>query len=282
MINITHLTQQQFKALPLVIEGESKEVRYVGDGLVVIKLKPTIYSYTHNRTGRIGGSDTLRLKAIQKILPILKAHNIHHSYREVNDDWILSQLVLQPCQNDQELPFRPNDMSASDIAQLPVAPPIEVIAKYRHTGTSKHRYYAMDTYPTRFNDTIQPDRPYPETLIRFDWRNPMHHPQTRDRLADEVLSEQMADWYIDTCAARKLAAKTFAVLGQYFQASGLDLWDICFFISQDGSTLFGEISPDCMRVRTTDNSPMDKDIWRAGGSSKEIVTKWQTMIQMLQ
>lgn len=282
MVNIDTLTHKEFQALPLVVEGESKEVRYAGNGLVVIRLKPTIYSYTQNRTGIITGSDTARLKVIQKILPVLRAANIEHTYQHVNDRWILSELVLQPVTDENPIPFRPSDLSAKQLSMLPKAPPIEVIGKVRHTGTSKHRYYRMSSYLTRQGNQIQPDQLYSETVIRFDWRNPMRHPTTNERLADEVLCDQMADWFIDVSAARQTANRAFEVLQRYFAACALDLWDICFFIDESGTKLFGEVSPDCMRIRAKNRGAMDKDIWRAGGSSKEVLKKWQQVQEMLQ
>jgi len=282
MINIHTLTEEEFNSLPLVVEGESKVVRYAGNGHVVIKLKPTIYSYTYNRTGIIPGSDTLRLKAMQRILPYLKQHGVYHAYQDISDHWILATLVLQPVRKGKKKPFEPLDMTKEEIEKLPKATPIEVVVKARHTGTSKHRYFEMDTYRTRLHESINEDQKYPEIVVRYDWRNPMYHPTDNTRLADEVLSEQMADWYINVEKSRQLARRTFVLLTKLFSAHQLELWDICFFISEDGSMVFGEISPDCMRVRTSDNVAVDKDVWRAGGSSKHVLKKWQSMVQMLE
>lgn len=281
MVDIETLTVPEFRQLPLVTEGESKEVRYAGEGEVVIKLKPTIYSFTHNRAGIIEGSDRLRLQAIQKIMPVIIAAGLEHTYREVNDHWITSELVLQPDIQGKKPAFRPDDLSQKEIDELPVAPPIEVIAKARHTGTSKHRYFDLPNHPTRFGNHISVDAEYPESLIRFDWRNPMWQPDTGIRLADEILPEPMADWFIDTKTARYTAHTAFKALSDHFQKNGLDLWDICFFISQDGDKLFGEISPDCMRVRSAGGSSLDKDVWRAGGSHIDVMQKWQALVDAL-
>lgn len=281
MVNIEKLTVPEFNKLPLIVVGESKEVRYAGEGESIIRLKPTIYSFTHNRTGEVPGTDTLRLKSIQNILPIIRSLGIDHTYREVNDQWILSDLVMQPDLPDAPA-FTPDDLTAKEIAELPKAPPIEVIAKARHTGTSKHRYFQFSEYCTRSGIKIGAEETYPEPVIRFDWRNPMHHPATDERLADEILPDQVANWFINTEVARKTAQTAFNGLCEYFSKKDLDLWDICFFISEDGKRMFGEISPDCMRVRTLGNMSLDKDIWRAGGSSDTIKSKWQQMINMLE
>src|SRR5689334_20688647 len=110
MIDIEKLAVDEFKELPLVVEGESKEIRYAGEGQVAIRLKPTIYSYTHNRAGEIPGSDTVRLRAIQRLLPCIRELGLAHTYQEVNNNWILSELVRQPATPEHPDPFLPPDL----------------------------------------------------------------------------------------------------------------------------------------------------------------------------
>ncbi len=277
---LSTLTTETFRSLPLVAEGESKEVRYYGDGQVVIRLKPTIYSYTHNRTGEIPGSDTARLRVIQSLLPVLLSAGIAHSYKSVTDTWILSDLVLQPITKNEKR-FVPTDMTDEALAELSIAPPVEVVAKAVHSGTPKHRYYNFENYPTRLEGTyVGPEANYPAPFIRFDWRNPMYD-ATGTRLADEVLPEPMANWFIDVDEARKTAITAYAALRKHFQAKGLDLWDICFFVAEDGKKMFGEVSPDCMRVRSLGAESLDKDIWRRGGSSDVVLEKWNKLADIL-
>lgn len=279
-----HLTN--FSSLPLVAEGESKEVRYAGNGKVIIRLKPTVYSYTHNRNGIVPGSDTLRSNAARILTNVVTNAGIPHSYQQFTKDYIVSELILQPITAQQPLPFRPDDLSNDQLAKLHIAPPIEVVVKKVHTGTPKHRYYQFDNYPTRFGfpdktQGIKADTAYPETTVRFDWRNPLHDNQG-NRLADEVMSDDMANWFIDVKLAKQTALDAFKALDTYFHKRGLELWDICFFITQDGTTLFGEISPDCLRVRAADGSSLDKDIWRSGGSSHTVLEKWQLFVDTIQ
>ena len=206
MIDIDRLTEEEFRALPLVVEGNSKEVRYGGNGLVVIRFKPTIYSFTYNRAGIVPGSDVLRLRASKILIEILRAADIRHAYRYMNDRWVLADLVLQPITAMNLHPFRPDD---TDWSNLPVAPPIEVIVKRMHSGTSKHRYYGMAGYPIRGshafyrNMTFELDGAYPEPFVRFDWRNPLYDLSGK-QLADEVLGDTMADWFIDVTKARQM------------------------------------------------------------------------------
>lgn len=280
MIDIDTLTMEGFRALPIVVEGESKEVRYAGKGNVVIRLKPTVYSYTYNRTGIVGGSDVARLRAVKKFLEVLRSSGVAHTYRQVNDRWILSQLVLQPVREGEPQPFRPIDLTAEQMAKLPIANPIEVIVKRYHGGTPKHRYDSFTSYLTRTGEYVVDEGEYPDLVVRFDWRNPMHNAQG-ERLADEVLPDDMAEWFIDTAAARQTVLGAFEALSQFLTAKGLELRDICFFVSTDGHTLFGEVSPDGMRVRDATGN-LDKDIWRAGGSSKLLLEKWQQLADIVE
>lgn len=280
-MNITTLTLHQFRKLPLVVEGESKEVRYAGKGEVIIRLKPTVYSYTHNRGGEIAGSDIVRLRAIKALLPVLREAGIQHTYREVNDQWIRSQLVLQPVVKGDPLPFMPTDLSATEISKLPRATPLEVVVKARHSGTPKHRYYRFSDYATKNGQYIKPDDAYPTSVVRFDWRNPLvDHLGTR--LADEVMPEVMAEWFCDTARSQHTARNAFDALRDHLGSRELELWDICFFIAEDGQTMFGEVSPDCLRVRAKDGSSLDKDVWRSGGSSDHVLAKWQQFVDLLE
>ena len=59
------------------------------------------------------------------------------------------------------------------------------------------------------------------------------------------------------------------------------MYDVCFFISEDGSKMYGEISQDCGRFRHFDLGALDKDVWRSGGSRGEVVEKWQLLLDMI-
>lgn len=261
------MTDEQFASLPLLKEGESKEVRDAGrtsEGkrLCVVKFKPTIYSFTANRTGIVPGSDLLRLRATRVLTAVLRDAGIRHAYLEVGDRFVLSEYV----EDD---------------------PNVEVIVKAFHSGTSKHRYYGMAGRHVRqgssFAGTAFADMDaYPHAIVRFDWRNPFEHPVTRVRLADEVMPEDVADWWIDTRAARLTAMRTFAALQDFLGARDIVLYDLCLFISSDGQTVFGEISQDCGRFRHFDLGELDKDVWRAGGSHAEVLEKWELLCQMIE
>lgn len=287
MLDIDTLTEKEFVALPLVIEGESKEVRYAGDGAVVIRFKPTIYSFTANRTGIVPGSDILRLRASRKFAEVLRNVGIRHCYRKINDRWVFADLILQPKTEHNPTPFRPDDLTNESFNVLAMAPPIEVIIKRMHSGTSKHRYFNMPGHPVRNSHslfggfTFGTDDAYPMAIVRFDWRNPLYD-NTGTRLSDEILPEPVADWYIDVKVATRTALSVYEALTDFLNERDVVCYDLCLFITEDGKTVFGEISQDCGRYRHFDLGSLDKDVWRAGGSSKQVLEKWQLLLDIIE
>lgn len=287
MIDPATLTGADFAALPLVIEGESKEVRYAGGGLAAIRFKPTIYSFTANRCGVVPGSELLRLRASRVFLEVLRRAGVPHGYLAVSDRFALAGLVLQPATESSPRPFRPADLPPEALARLPVAPPIEVVVKRMHSGTSKHRYYGMAGHPVRSGHPyfggmrFGPDDAYPEPVVRFDWRNPLLDGQGR-RLADEVLPDTVADWYIDTARARRTAQAAYEAVADFLAERDIVCYDLCLFVTEDGGTVFGEISQDCGRFRHFDLGSLDKDVWRAGGSSEQVLAKWELLLDRIE
>ena len=88
-------------------------------------------------------------------------------------------------------------------------------------------------------------------------------------LADEPLPDDYASiWLDDVPGAKRLARETFEWIEELFFSKSLRLIDICFFLDRTGQVIFGEISPDCMRVRSNasdEGEALDKDEWRSGG-----------------
>ncbi|MBI1902441.1 MAG: hypothetical protein HYS13_15170 [Planctomycetia bacterium] len=163
---------------------------------------------------------------------------------------------------------------------MPRFAPVEVVVKRRHIGTPKHRYRFIEQYPTRAGKILAADAEYPELQVRFDWRNPVRD-SSGQRLADEIMSEQFADLYIDVPKARSLAIAAFEALATFLSGRGLVLDDICFFIDRDGRCIFSEISPDCLRARAVGEGSLDKDVWRAGGGSELLTEKWTKFLERI-
>ena len=268
ILNINEITDEEFKELPLVTMGESKEIRRLeftidNKPLCLIKLKPTVYSFTANRCGVLEGSDKLRLRTTKVFTDLLKDCGLHHSYLQVGDNYILSYLI----EGNHK---------------------IETIVKAYHSGTSKHRYFEMDNCPTRKEHpwasgySFNKEDAYPHPIVRFDWRNPMYHPQTNARLADEALPEDIADWYIDTKKAKKTALSAFKVISEFLSDRDILLYDICFFIAEDGRTIYGEVSQDCGRFRHFDLGSLDKDVWRSGKPPEDVYKQWELLAEAVE
>lgn len=262
-VELKDLTFEVFRTLPLFVEGESKEIRTLDyeKKIGIIYFKPTIYSFTSNRTGIVEGSNIPRVKVSEVLCELLKANGIHHSYIAYADEFVVTELVT--------------------------APNIEVVVKANHTGTSKHRYFGMnqshvrESHPYYSGFKIEDMQPYPTPIVRFDWRNPFENPVTKEKMADEVLCDEQADLFIDVKEAKKTARKLFAILSNFLDKKNIVIYDLCLFISEDGKTVFGEISPDCGRYRHYDLGSLDKDVWRAGGSSQQVLDKWNLLYEMI-
>lgn len=281
------MTPEEFGALPLVIEGESKEVRYLGSGKVAIRFKPTIYSFTSNRCGVVEGSERLRLRACRVFLSELKKAGIKHAYCEVTDDYVIADLVQSP--DTEYAKYGLSPFTPDDVPPCLTGNSIEVIVKRFHSGTSKHRYKGMagarvrQTHPLfgQVGWTIRPEDAYPAPIVRFDWRNPLMDADGK-AVADEILPEDLADWFIDTKKARATALRVYDVLESFLAERDIVLYDLCLFIAEDGETVYGEISQDCGRFRHFDLGSLDKDVWRSGGSSADVLSKWELLLQLIE
>ncbi len=260
----------KFTDFPVIKEGESKIIHNVGNDLVAIRYKPTVYSYTANRTGVIQGTDTLRLRATKVFLDVLKNANIKHSYIEVfpEQGYVKAHRVFDTRKHPE---FKINSLCQ---------PPIEVVVKDFHVGTPKHLYYKMEEYSTLQGHFIQPNSEYSETIVRFDWRNPLQD-ENGNRLADQVLPEQMAAWWIDVPRAKATASLTFKILNDFLRERGIVMKDICFIISDDGETICSEISSDCGRF-SFEGESLDKDLWRNGSGSELVLEKWQQFVELIE
>jgi phosphoribosylaminoimidazole-succinocarboxamide synthase len=162
-----------------------------------------------------------------------------------------------------------------------------VIVKRYHGGTSKHRYRGMHgirvrpSHPFYGDVQLVDDGAYPEPIVRFDWRNPLRD-ASGERVPDEILPEDLANLFIDVKAARRTALRVYAALEEFLGERDIVCNDLCLFLSADGNTVFGEISQDCGRFRHFDLGSLDKDVWRAGGSSADVLAKWETLLSLIE
>lgn len=280
-----------FSKLPLVIKGESKEVRYVGGGLVAIKFLPTLYSYSKNRAGVVEGTDELRLAMCKKMQEVFRLGGVPHAYIHIDHGFVLAHLVMpSPVEfykYDQVI-FSPSDLSKEQIDLIPKCPPVEVVVKKYQTGTLKHQAFALELCKVRDGHplagmTYEEENVLPEPFVRFDYRNPLKD-KSGNRMADYTPGDDMMNLLIDTEKAKNLALQAQVAIDKFLNKSDIVNLDLCFNgITEDGTMMCAEISQDVGRFRHYRIGSLDKDIWRAGGTRcvEEILEKWKVMVDMI-
>jgi hypothetical protein len=182
--------------------------------------------------------------------------------------------------------------------------PLEIVVKEYCEGTDKHSYYK---YREMFTDADgrYNNGPY----IRFDWRNPNHLNNNnidvresmkdyyeieremgkqefmkrflKNPMGDKTISEMLVKNTVfdDIETVKEHIMKLYHTIRFHLTNVGITIKDVCFMISHedDGKYYFwSEINQDCMRLVGKDHDKFDKDLWRAGGSSREekLVAKW--------
>lgn len=257
---ILHGLVIDFPNLPLLTRGESKEIRLLTPKITLAKLLPSAYSFTNNRYGEVPGTEQVRAYFCADLFrEMARRPGKHHlanaflGLLESTDGPLLAEHRVEPGN-------------------------IEIRVKRYHIGSPLHRYLYTDQHCTangappltRWSRFAQP-------VVCFDWRHPLTDSEGR-RLADEPLPDDYAALWLDAPQrAKQLARDTFEWIENFFEARSLKLIDICFFIDRTGSVLFGEISPDCMRVRgqAADSSEaLDKDEWRSGGEPEAVLDRY--------
>lgn len=260
-----------FDSLPLVVEGESKIIRKWTERLVAIRFKATVYSFTANRYGEAPGSDRVRLKFTAALFRLMAAAKFEFDAKprsaflaevESASGPLLIERLVEPCN-------------------------LEVRIKRYHVGSPLHRYRYTEKYMTVQNGKpllrwSRLDRP----VVCFDWRHPLLD-EEQNRLADEPLPDDYAAIWINNFPnAKKMALQTFLWMETVFEGADLRLVDVCIFIDREGQTIYGEISPDCMRVRLGlgdpgQSEPADKDLWRSGHSPDALLLRYEDLYQRL-
>jgi phosphoribosylaminoimidazole-succinocarboxamide synthase len=260
-----------FEALPLLFEGESKIVRLWTDRVVVLRLKPTVYSYTMNRYGEVAGTEQIRAKfsaaLFRKMAALAPKGNI------ILKNAFLAELVSP----DGPLLVQRRVETCN----------IETRIKRYHIGSPLHRYRYTERHPTTQScGPLQRWSRLDQPVVCFDWRHPLHD-EAGNRLADEPISDDYAGvWMHNVAHAKELARTTFLWLEELFVCAGIRLVDMCIFIDREGEMIYGDISPDCMRVKLGLQEPVltesaDKDVWRAGGSSSELSARYEELYNRL-
>jgi phosphoribosylaminoimidazole-succinocarboxamide synthase len=251
-----------FDELPQLVRGDSKDIRLLTPSIALARLLPTVYSFTHNRYGEVPGTAELRARFSADMFRAMAArpgrHHLSSTFLglvESSHGPLLAEEVIEDCN-------------------------LEVRVKRFHIGSPIHRYRYTDRHATVSGPPLTRWTRFATPVVCFDWRHPLHSDEG-DRLADEPISDDYAGiWMRDVARAKALARDTFSWLEELFAQAGLHLIDICFFIDRSGTAVYGEISPDCMRVRSRasdDADALDKDEWRSGGDPEVVLRRYQTL-----
>jgi phosphoribosylaminoimidazole-succinocarboxamide synthase len=256
-----------FSDLPLLTRGDSKELRLLTPRVIAAKLLPTVYSFTQNRYGVAPGTDELRARFSAEIFRAMECSpgsrylaSAFLALHESEAGPLLIERLVQSCN-------------------------LEVRAKRYHIGSPVHRYRYTEKHPTANNGApVTRWMRFEQPVICFDWRHPLTD-EDGTRLSDEPISDDYAAlWIDDVASAKRLVRDTFYWLEERFATHGVALIDFCLFVDRSGKVVFGEISPDCMRVRhaaNDDADALDKDTWRAGGSPAGVLQKYQALFNIV-
>ncbi len=279
-------------------EGESKIIYKIiskysyFDELVLITLKPTIYSHSKQATGEIEDLEKIRAQGTMIFMEMLFRNEITHVYKSINFDGI----IISKFANTNQL---------------------ELIFKRYCEGTDKHSYYGLKNV----NQIVLESGEYSNSLyIRFDWRNPNHviggtsgiNPNTHFcyylieeyegkeqffnkylsktntlgivPFGDKTINSDILENYANVNKIKESVIKIYATISSYLNKIGIEAKDGCFMIDSEGKYFWSEINQDCMRLKTLDSTvSYDKDIWRIGGSSQSnsIINKWTELNFMM-
>jgi len=255
-----------FEALPSLVLGDSKDIRLLTPKVTVARLLPTVYSFTNNRYGTVPGTDEVRARFSADVFRAMAESpgNRHLASAflglvETPAGPLLAERRVNPCN-------------------------LEVRVKRFHIGSPLHRYRYTENHPTVVGPPLSRWTRFPYPVVCFDWRNPLRD-DAGERLADEPISDDYAGiWMVDPQNAKRLARECFEWLEERFRLAGLQLIDICFFIDREGRVIYGEISPDCMRVRSgasDDAEALDKDQWRSGAPASELLPRYRQLHEMV-
>jgi hypothetical protein len=214
---------------------------------------PSIYSHKKRRAGFIAGSDKERMEMTKYVLRLLAYELIPHTYWYVGSKYILVEKLEKP------------------------PPRVEVVVKSRWAGTDKYRLVGLNECKSRLTGgmIVGENDLYPNLYCRIDWRNSNDHVE-----GDVAITEDLADHLINVVEAKKLAIQTFEVYRKHLNNFNVDLHDICFFITEGGDRIFGEISQDNARY-ASGRVEFGKNLWRSGNSSEEVLANWQKLTVMM-
>ncbi|EKD93011.1 MAG: Acetamidase/Formamidase [uncultured bacterium] len=242
----------KFDTLPLFHSGDSREIRTVKDdsSLLIQKLQPTMYSFAEKGSVAAPAKTAeLRAKMNQKLSEILHHNGVRTTTLETEKEFVLMRKVE-------------------------AAKRVEVVVKSAFIGSPAHLYSSLSQTLTRTGETIAKGAPH-APYVRFDWRNPPPG-------EDITIPEGLVAHFIDTERASDTVLKAFEVLEKYLSERKLKLRDGCFFLSQDGSTLCGEISMDNLGlIYSGEDGTLQSTINTRKKTGEKVLERYQAIWELL-
>jgi len=222
-----------------VVVGHSKVLYTLDPENYLVKLIPSLSSFTYDRYEDVLGTEVLRLDFYEMAAHKLASAGVPVAFRRrVGPD----MYIAERCSN----------------------PPFEVIVKNVAGGSTTRKY------PGLFVDGYR----FAQPVVKFDFRiDPEDQPIASDYLREAGYPPEEF----------KMVALTVNNVLRGWLAPR-DLLDFCIIIGQreDGtSVVTSEVSPDCMRLRSVDGRPVDKDLYRQGATHAEILDVWSQLIKSL-
>ena len=301
------MTDEKFNALKTVAEGESKIVKSCGM-FDIVKYKPSVYSHKRQRGGFIEGSDLERQKTTLNIELLLAKAGITHTYWCIYNGYIIAEkLGVQGAPPVEVCVKGAHVGTHKHIYQ-------HMWAKRDRFGNKLTK--SNDMYPepiVRF-DWRNPNHLLPssgEKLIDMKhtqiFVNPLRASGKTDEeiseileamfpngvpLGDYAMCDELANRFINVEESKKLVRTAFVTLSEHFAKINIRFKDVCFMPTVDGDRLYGEVSQDCGRYEAIQDDDdafqgcvkdaipwksLDKDVWRAGGSSELVLEKWRRL-----
>jgi len=208
----------------------------VDERLCVVRLLPTLSSFTFGRHETVEGTAELRLDFFEAAAAQLEGAGIPCAFRERIDP---TTYLADFC---EYLPF-------------------ETIVKNVATGSTLRKY------PGLFAEW----HPFDPPVVKFDFRtDPEDQPLPDDYV--RALGHDPAE-------QKRLALEVNAVLRDWL--APLRVLDFCLIFGIDGHGRYvvaSEVSPDAMRIRDSEDRSFDKDLFRHGADTHELLRTWGELV----
>ncbi|HYZ77845.1 MAG TPA: phosphoribosylaminoimidazolesuccinocarboxamide synthase [Gaiellaceae bacterium] len=220
------------------VGGRSKRLYGLDDDHYLVKLVPTLSSFTHARHEVVHGTAELRLDFYELAARVVEAAGVPTAFVERAGP---TTYVALRCSN----------------------PPFETIVKNAAVGSTLRKYPGL----------FPPGHRFARPVVKFDFRvDPEDQP-----IADDYLCEAG----LEPARLKSLALHANDALRRWLEPR--ELLDFCLTVgTRDGEyVVTSEISPDGMRLRDERGEPLDKDIFRRGGSAEEILARWSGLVAEL-